>query len=287
MAAEGTMTGKTCVLTGATSGIGAAAAYALAQRGARVVVAGRDPDRTASTVESIRRTTGNVAVESVVADLSSLAQVRRLAGDLKDRYPRIDVLANNAGGYFARRHTTSEGREITFALNVLAPFLLTNLLLDRLVASAPARVINTSSESHEGAHLDLEDLQGRRRYRGLRAYGRSKLALQLLTYEAARRVPSDRVTVNAYHPGFVASHFGWNNGRLYRGGIRFVSRAFGVSSEEGADTLVYLATAPEVAGTTGRYFYRRKEIRSSESSYDSGLAQRLWDVCARETGLVA
>ncbi len=286
-AADGPMIGKTCVVTGATSGIGAAAARALAQRGARVVVVGRDQLRCQSIAEEIRGSMANAVVETAVADLSSLAEVRRLAAELKDRYPRIDVLANNAGAYFARRHESSEGLEMTFALNVLSPFLLTTILLDRLEASAPSRVINTSSAAHERAKLNLEDLQERRRYRGFQAYGRSKLALQLLTYEFARRVPGGAVTVNAYHPGFVASHFGWNNGAVYRGAIRLLSQGFGVSSAEGADTLVYLASAPEVAGTTGRYFYRRKEIPSSDLSYDRTLAQQLWDACARETGLTA
>jgi len=281
------MAGKTCVVTGATSGIGAAAARALAGMGARVVVAGRDPLRCQSTVDALRAATGNPAIEPAVADLSSLAEVRRLATELKDRYPRIDVLANNAGAYFAKRHESSEGFEMTWALNVLAPFLLTHLLLDRLVASAPARVINTSSNAHERARLRPEDLDGRPRRAGFRAYGQSKLALNLLTYEFARRVDPDEVTVNAYHPGFVASRFGWNNGRVYRGAIRLLSRAFGVSSEEGADTLVYLASAPENAGTTGRYFYERKATRSSPSSYDRALAEQVWDACARDTGLTA
>ncbi len=285
--ANGSMEGKTCVVTGATSGIGAAAVRELARMGAHVVVAGRDAERCQTTVDAIRAATGNAAVESVVADLSSLAEVRRLASELKVRYPRIDVLANNAGAYFAKRAETSEGIERTWALNVLAPFLLTSLLLDRLEASAPARVINTSSNAHERARLRPEDLDGRPKPAGFRAYGRSKLALNLLTYEFARRVDPKAVTVNAYHPGFVASHFGWNNGRVYRGAIRLLSRGFGVSSEAGADTLVYLASAPEVAGTTGRYFHERKAVPSSPLSYDRTLAERLWDVCARDTGLIA
>ena len=285
VAAGGSLAGKTCVVTGATSGIGAAAAHRLARMGARVIVAGRDLDRCRSTVEDIRRATANPAVEPAVADLSSLAEVRRLAAELQDRCPRIDVLANNAGAYFARRAETPEGFERTWALNVLAPFLLTSLLLDRRRASAPARVINTSSNAHERARLEPGDLDGHPARAGFRAYGRSKLALNLLTYEFARRVEPTEVTVNAYHPGFVSSHFGWNNGPVYRGAIRMLSRAFGVSSEEGADTLVYLASDPGVAGTTGRYFYERRAIPSSPRSYDRALGQALWDVCARETGL--
>ncbi len=281
------LAGKTCVVTGATSGIGEAAARALAQGGAHVVIAGRDAARCQSVVDAIRAATGNAAIEPVVADLSSLAEVRRLASELKDRCPRIDVLANNAGAYFARREVTPEGFERTWALNVLAPFLLTNLLRDRLEASAPARVINTSSNAHERARLAPDDLDGGPQGAGFRAYGRSKLALNLLTSEFARRIDPAAVTVNAYHPGFVSSHFGWNNGRVYRGAIRFLSGTFGLSSEAGADTLVWLATAPEVAGTTGRYFHERKEVRASPLSYDGPLAQAVWDVCARETGFTA
>lgn len=286
-AADGSLAGNTCVVTGATSGIGEAAARELARRGARVVVAGRDPNRCRTTVDAIRTATGNAGVEPVVADLSSLAEVRRLASELKDRYPRIDVLANNAGAYFAKHRDTPDGFERTWALNVLAPFLLTNLLLDRLEASAPARVINTSSNAHERARLRPQDLGEGPRHAGFRVYGASKLALNLLTYEFARRVEPAKVTVNAYHPGFVASRFGWNNGRVYRGAIRLLSGTFGLSSEEGADTLVYLASAPEVAGTTGRYFHERKDVPSSARSYDRALAEQLWDACARDTGLEA
>ncbi len=286
-AARGSLAGKLCVVTGATSGIGEAAARELARMGGHVVVAGRDPARCSSTVAAIRAATGNPDVEPAVADLSSLAEVRRLASELKDRHPRIDVLANNAGAYFARREETADGFERTWALNVLAPFLLTELLLDRLEGSAPARVINTSSAAHERARLRADDLDGRDGHAGFRAYGRSKLALNLLTYEFARRVDSEKVTINAYHPGFVASHFGWNNGGVYRGAIRLLSRGFGLTSEEGADTLVYLASAPGVAGTTGRYFYERRAVPSSPLSYDRTLAERVWDVCARETGINA
>ncbi len=285
VAAAGSLAGKTCVVTGATSGIGEAAARELARLGAHVVVAGRDPVRCQTAVDAIRAATGSAAVESVVADLASVAEVRRLASELKDRYPRIDVLANNAGAYFAKREVTADGFERTWALNVLAPFLLTNLLRDRLEASAPARVINTSSNAHERAVLHPEDLGGGPSRGGFRAYGTSKLALNLLTYEFARRVDPTKVTVNAYHPGFVASRFGWNNGRVYRGAIRLLSRGFGLTSEEGADTLVWLASAPEVAGTSGRYFHERKAVPSSPRSYDETMARELWEACAKDTGL--
>lgn len=279
------LAGKTCIITGSTSGIGLAAARAIASQGAHVVVHGRDPRRCETVVQEIRERTENPRVESVLADLSSMAEVRRLASEILTRYPRIDVLVNNAGAYFARRGESSEGIERTFALNVLAPFLLTNLLLDRLIESAPARVVNTSSAAHRGAKINLDDLQGRRRYTGFRAYGRSKLELTLLTYEFARRFEGTGVTANCLHPGFVASRFGWNNGRLYRGAFKVLTRFFGIRSEQGADTLVYLATAPEVASLSGRYFANRQEVRSSAASYDEELARKLWDACAAAVGI--
>lgn len=280
------LAGKTYIITGATSGIGLAAARAIAAQGAHVVIHGRDARRCELAVRDIRERTGNHRVESLLADLSSMTEVRRLASDVLARYPRVDVLVNNAGAYFARRGESTEGIERTFALNVLAPFLLTNLLLDRLIGSAPARIVNTSSAAHRGAKLDLDDLQGRRRYTGFRAYGRSKLELTLLTYEFARRLEGTGVTANCLHPGFVASRFGWNNGRLYRGAFKVLTRLFGIRSEQGADTLVYLATAPEVASVSGRYYANRQEVRSSAASYDEELARKLWEACAATVGIL-
>ena len=254
---------------------------ALASQGARVVLVGRSRERSEAAVRAIQEATGSDRTEYLLADMASMDQVRQLAADILARYPEVHVLANNAGAYYARRQETAEGNETTFALNVLAPFLLTTLLRERLIASTPARVINTASAAHQGAKLDVQDLQGHRRYGGFRAYGRSKLALILLTHEFARRFAGTGVTVNAFHPGFVASRFGWNNGAVYRGAIRFLSRTFGINSEAGADTLVYLATAPEGGEATGRYFFERRQIRSSDLTYDDALATALWEACEK------
>ena len=294
------MAGKVCLVTGATAGIGQVTARELAQRGAVVVIVGRDRARCERTVEAIRRQTGNPAIESLRADLSSQAEVRRLAAEFLERYDRLDVLVNNAGALFARRQESADGIEMTLALNHLAYFLLTNLLLDRLKASAPARVVNVSSHAHEMvAGFDFDDPQGRKnagrfwgygqsrlgglaftlfapmRHPALLQYARSKLANLLFTYELARRLEGTGVTVNSLHPGFVASSFMAGNGALGWFMRRWVG-LFGTSVEEGAKTSVYLATSPEVAGTTGRYFARQKAIESSLASRDEESARRLW-----------
>jgi retinol dehydrogenase 12 len=282
-AADTPMAGKTCVITGATSGIGLAAAQALGALGAQVAIVGRDPERSAAAAQEVRDRSGNEHIAFHVADLSSMGQVRRLAGELQYRHPRIDVLVNNAGAYFMKRRETAEGLEMTFALNVLAPFLLTNLLHDRLVSSAPARIVNVASSAHLGTTLPLDDLQARRKYAGFRTYGQSKLALILLTHEFARRFEGTRVTANSLHPGFVASRFGSNNGRAVGVTIRVLATLFGVTSTQGADTIAYLASSPEVGSVSGRYFYRREEVRSSAISYDDDLAGRLWTACEELT----
>ncbi len=287
VASDAPMAGKTCIVTGASSGIGLATAKGLAALGAQVAIVGRNSERCAAAAQEVRRTSGNDRIALHIADLSSMAQVRRLAEELRDRYSHIDVLVNNAGGYFMRRWETSEGVEMTLALNVLAPFLLTNLLHDRLVASAPSRIVNVSSAAHQGAILPLDDLQARRKYAGFRIYGQSKLALILLTHEFARRFDGTHVTVNSLHPGFVASRFGSNNGRFVGGTIRVLATLFGVTATQGADTVVYLATSPDVASVTGRYFYRREETRSTPISYDEDLARGLWTACAELTELGA
>jgi NAD(P)-dependent dehydrogenase (short-subunit alcohol dehydrogenase family) len=282
------MDGRVTLITGATGGLGEVAARELARRGATVVVAGRDPARVQATVEATRERSGNPAVDGLVADLSSMAEVRRLAEAFRERYPRLDVLVNNAGAIFARRQVTVDGYERTFALNHLAYFLLTNLLLDRLEAAVPSRVVNVASRSHESGTIDFDDLQGARRYGlgGGRAYSQSKLANVMFTYELARRLEGSGVTVNAVHPGFVATGFGEGNGGLVGLGMRLAHR-IAISPETGAATIVYLASSPEVEGVTGKYWVKRRATASSPASYDEAAQRRLWDVSARLTGLAA
>jgi NAD(P)-dependent dehydrogenase (short-subunit alcohol dehydrogenase family) len=284
------MNGKTILITGATNGIGKVAALELAKMGATTVIAGRSPVKTDVTVQEIRAQTtqegGHPTVEGLVADLSSMAEVRRLADEFRARYSRLDVLINNAGGIFADRQVTVDGYEWTFAFNHLSYFLLTNLLLDMLIASAPSRVVNTSSRAHEGAVLNFDDLQNEKNYGfgGYRAYGQSKLANVMFTYELARRLEGTGVTVNAVHPGAVATGFGVNNGGAMRVAMR-VFHQFALTPEQGADTLIYLASSPEVAGVTGKYWTKRQPVPSSRVSYDEAAQKRLWDVSAQLTGL--
>jgi NAD(P)-dependent dehydrogenase (short-subunit alcohol dehydrogenase family) len=278
------MKGKICMVTGATAGIGRVTAQALAQQGATVVVVGRDAEKAAQTAAHIQRETGNREVQWLLADLSDQAQVRRLAQEFKERFPRLDVLINNAGAFFLTRQLSADGIEMTLAVNHLSPFLLTHLLLDTLQASAPARVINVASASHRGARIDFEDLQGERKYRGMRAYGQAKLALVLFTYELARRLKGTGITVNALHPGFVATNIGQNNGCLFKL-ISPLMKLIARRPEEGAQTSIYLATSPEVAGDTGKYFVDNKAVPSDPVSYDEALAKRLWETSAALTGL--
>ncbi|MBI3988380.1 MAG: SDR family oxidoreductase [candidate division NC10 bacterium] len=278
------MHGKVAMVTGATSGLGLVTARALAQQGARVIVVGRNADRGAATVRHIQQETGNPAVELLVADLSVQAQVRRLASEVQTRFPRLEVLVNNAGALFTRRLLSLDGLEMTFALNHLGYFLLTNLLLDTLRANLPARIVNVSSEAHRGAQINFADLQGAQRYSGWRAYAQSKLANLLFTYELARRLEGSGITANAVHPGFVATNFGRNN-RGVQALLWRVLHVAALSPEQGAQTIIYLATSPEVEGLTGRYFVKNQAVPSSKESYDSTAAQRLWQVSAELTGL--
>jgi NAD(P)-dependent dehydrogenase (short-subunit alcohol dehydrogenase family) len=305
---DNSMSGKTCLVTGATAGIGEVTARELARRGACVVIVGRSRKRCEATVEAIRRETGNPAVEFLVADLSAQAEVRRVAREFQEGHRRLDVLINNAGALFHLRRQSVDGIEMTLALNHLAYFLLTNLLLDTLRASAPARIVNVASRSHEDAQgLDLDDLQARagakrfwgyrrsrlvswlftlfapRRHPALLQYSRTKLANVLFTYELARRLEGTGVTVNALHPGFVASHFMAGNG-VFGWFLRRLAWLFAISPEEGARTSVYLATSPEVEGVTGRYFVKQRPVASSAASRDEAAARRLWQVSEELTG---
>jgi NAD(P)-dependent dehydrogenase (short-subunit alcohol dehydrogenase family) len=277
------MRGRVCLVTGATSGIGAAAAEELATLGATVLVAGRDAERAAATVERIRQRTGGAA-EYLLADLSSQQEVRRLAEAVCARHERLHVLVNNAGAVFTERRLSPDGLELTFALNHLAYFLLTGLLLDTLQASAPARIVNVASDAHQAATIDFDDLQAERGYSGFRVYGRSKLANLLFTYELARRLEGTGVTVNALHPGLVASRFATNLGGLARR-LHPLARPFMLSPAQGARTIVYLASSPEVQGVTGRYFVSERDTTSSKASYDRAAAERLWQVSATLVGL--
>jgi NAD(P)-dependent dehydrogenase (short-subunit alcohol dehydrogenase family) len=274
------MAGKVVMVTGATSGIGEATAHALARKRASLVIVGRNRQRSQAAAEAIRRATGNPEVEFLVADLSSQAEVRRLAREFKQHHSRLDVLINNAGAFFLRRELSADGIEMTVALNHLAYFLLTHLLLDLLKASAPSRIINVSSAAHLNARIDPPDLQ----FDGWQGYGKSKLANLLFTYELARRLEGSGVTANALHPGLVASNIGMNNTGLVRW-IKPVVNLFSIGCEEGARTSVYLASSPEVEGVSGRYFVRCKEEPSSPVSYDRELAARLWQISARMAGI--
>jgi len=285
MAVTTSMTGKTVLITGGTGGIGRAAAIGLASMGARVGITGRDRQRAEHAAATISLESGNRAVDVFVADMSSQADVHRLATEVLSAYPRLDVLLNNVGGFWAHRHVTADGLEHTFALNHLAPFLLTSLLLERLTASAPARIVNVSSGAHSMGKIDFDDLMGERKYSGQMAYNQSKLANVMFTYELARRLEGTGVTATALHPGMTSTAFGAEDTARGWGPLIAVMRRFMRSPERGAETPVYLASSPEAEGVTGRYFFDRKARKSHESSYDSATTARLWRVSAELVGL--
>jgi retinol dehydrogenase 14 len=279
------MTGKTVLITGGTGGIGRATAVGLAGLGARVGITGRDRARAERAAAAIAREAGNPAVDVFVADMSSQAEVRRLADEVLAAYPRLDVLLNNVGGFWAHRHLTADGLEHTFALNHLAPFLLTSLLLDRLTESAPARVVTVASAAQSMGRIDFDDVMGERDYSGSRAYNQSKLANVMFTYELARRLAGTGVTATALHPGLTSTAFSAEDPTMRL--LVAVMRPFMRSPARGADTPVYLASSPDAAGITGEYFADRKVKRSSASSYDRAIAARLWDVSADLVGMSA
>jgi len=280
----GPMTGRTVLVTGATGGIGKATALGLAAMGARVAITGRDLDRTEAAAAEIRQA-GDGHVKAFVADLTSQSQIRTMAVEVQQKLPDLDVLVNNVGGYWNTRHDTADGLERTFALNHLAPFLLTNLLLDRLMRSASARVVTVSSNAHAMGRMDFDDLQGERSYSGARAYNQSKLANLLFTYELAKKLQGTSVTVNALHPGVVRTAFGAEDpASVQRFLVPFV-RPFMKSSTQGAATSIHLASAPDLQQVTGRYFADSTEKKSAERSYDQETAARLWSVSADLVGL--
>jgi retinol dehydrogenase-12 len=276
------MKGTVCVVTGATSGIGKAAATALARMGATVVMVGRDRGRTEAAAAQIAAVSASPP-RAEIADLASLEQVRALAGRLAG-LERIDVLINNAGLVLGERRITPDGLEHVFALNHLAPFLLTNLLLPKLTGSAPARVVTVTSDAHSAARLDLSDPNLEHGWDSWRSYANSKLANILFTRELARRLDGTGVTANCAHPGVVRTGFGQESRPLLKLGIT-IARPFKLSPERGADTIVYLASSPEVAGQTGGYYVKRQRREPSAAARDDTLARELWELSEKMTGL--
>jgi retinol dehydrogenase 14 len=283
MAPTTSMAGKTVLITGGTGGIGQAAAIALASIGARVGITGRDRARADRAAAAITSASGNAAVDVFVADMSSQAEVRRLANEVLTAYPRLDVLLNNVGGFWAHRHVTADGLEHTFALNHLAPFLLTSLLLERLKASAPARIVTVSSGAESMGTIDFDNLMGEGEYSGHRAYNQSKLANVMFTYELAKRLDGTGVTTTALHPGLTNTAFSAEDPSM--GLLVKVLRPFMGSPKRGADTAVFLSSSPEAEGRSGEYFSNRKARRSNETSYDAAITTRLWDVSAALVGV--
>jgi len=280
------LNGKVIVVTGPTSGIGEVTARELARSGAHVVLVCRSASKGNALRDSLRRETRNDAVDVVLADFSSLDDVRRGAAEILERFSRLDVLVNNAGAIQMTRTLTADGLETTFAVNHLAPFLLTNLLLDRLKASAPSRIVTVASRAHFRGGIDLDDPESKHSYQGLVAYSRSKLENVLFTYELARRLEGTRVTANCLHPGVIASGFGRNQPGLFHFAVRLAS-PFLWTAEKGAQTSIFLARSPDVANVTGKYFNEKgREVRSSKLSYDTALQKRLWAMSERMTGLV-
>jgi NAD(P)-dependent dehydrogenase (short-subunit alcohol dehydrogenase family) len=273
------MAGKVCLVTGATGGIGLITAQKLAAQGARVVVVSRSAAKCAEAVTQIKAQTGNNQVTYLAGDLSGMAQVRSVAEQFLAQYDRLDVLVNNAGAVFANRQVSADGYEMTMALNHLNYFHLTTLLLDRLLASAPARIVNVSSDAHKMASIHFDDLMSEKKYSAFSVYGMSKLANVLFTYELARRLEGSGVTANALHPGFVASNFGRSNGGMWNMFMPVV-QLFAINPQAGAATSIYLASSPAVAGVSGQYFDKQRPVKSSPASYDTAAQRRLWEVSA-------
>ena len=282
------MRDKIVVITGATNGIGYVTARELAAQGARMILVGRNTQKCERTVQRIKAATGNTAIEFACADLSAQGEVRRLAAGIAAAHDRIDVLVNNAGAIYAKRRLSADGIEMTFALNHLSYFLLTDLLLDRLRAAPRGRIVNVASNAHVRAQLDFDDLQNERPYKAQVAYGRSKLANLYFSFELARRLDGTSITANALHPGFVRTGIGHDNGLVFSTAVRLYQLLGGaIDVEKGADTSIYLASSPDVDRLTGRYFVERRDTPSSDVSYDEDAARRLWDISVEmvQTGL--
>jgi len=275
--------GKTIVITGATSGIGEVAALRLAERGGRIVFIARDKIRASATMEKLRRANGAVEHAALLADLSLLSEMKRVAAEIAEE-PQIDVLINNAGALFSTRQETRDGLERTFALNHMSYFVITNMLLPRLKPGA--RIVSTASGAHRRANLNFGDLQNRQGYSGFAVYARSKLCNILFTRELARRIAGSGVTANCLHPGFVATRFGDQSGGLLALGVWAAKRLSAISQEEGAKTIIHLAASPDVVNINGEYFYKCEVDTPSAAARNDGDAKRLWDVSTEISGVV-
>jgi NAD(P)-dependent dehydrogenase (short-subunit alcohol dehydrogenase family) len=282
--------GKTCLVTGATSGIGKEIALGLAKIGATVVLVGRNRERCELALQEIKAKINHAMedkrISYLVADLSSQASIRQLAKQYADAHQRLDVLVNNAGVFLAKRATTVDGIEYTFAVNHLAPFLLTNLLIDIIKTSKLSRIITTSSVAHRGTQIDFDDIQFKKRpYSGIKAYSQSKLANILFTKELARRLKGSNVTANCFHPGAVRTGLAYGNNPWYYRLIWNAAASFFLSPEKGADTAIYLASSPDVDGITGKYFVKRKQVSPSIDADEKEVAARLWDISEKLTSI--
>ena len=271
------MNGKVCLVTGATDGIGKVSARVLAELGAKVIIVGRNPEKSAIVLAELRSISGNENIDLLMADLAVMQEVRDLAEQVISRYDRIDVLLNNAGGYFTKHKITSDGLEMTFALNHMSYFLLTNKLMELLKYSAPARIVNVSSDAHYSVDIEFENLNGEQEYKAWKAYQKSKLANVLFTNELLKKVPGN-ITVNCLHPGFVATNFGHNNGGFFGPVLKIAQRISAIDPEEGAKTSIFLCSAPEVKGVSGKYFYKCQPKTSSRESRNMDTGKRLWQI---------
>ena len=271
------MNGKVCLVTGATDGIGKVSARVLAELGAKVIIVGRNPEKSAIVLAELRSISGNENIDLLMADLAVMQEVRDLAEQVISRYDRIDVLLNNAGGYFTKHKITRDGLEMTFALNHMSYFLLTNKLMELLKYSAPARIVNVSSDAHYGVDMEFENLNGEQEYKAWKAYQKSKLANVLFSYELLKKVPGN-ITVNCLHPGFVATNFGHNNGGFFGPVLKIAQRISAIDPEEGAKTSIFLCSAPEVKGVSGKYFYKCQPKTSSRESRNMDTGKRLWQI---------
>lgn len=274
---EGSLSGKVCLITGSTSGIGRVTATALAEMGVKLVIHGRNRTKTENTVELIKSASGNPQIHYLLADFSKLDQVQEMATTFQDRFDRLDILINNAGAFFNRRILTPFGVEMTFLVNHLAGFTLTTTLLEIMKKSTPARIVNISSEGHRQGRLDLEDLTFRKGYFGMKAYGRSKLANILFAFELARRLEGSGVTANALHPGHIATNIWKNNFGIFGTPLKWLMEKIALSPEEGAQNSIYLSSAPDLSNMSGKYFIKNQPAQPSAEAQDLDLARRLWE----------